>query len=450
MATLSTLVDDVLKRLNDDGTLFTRAEVTRWLSEGLRRIAVQSKHARTFTALDMPPRHFTAITHQWESNLANGSYRKWTFTHQNGQRECTFLWEAQAADEAPIESHLRAVSNLWEITTQAGEVDAPYRFYLPKNESIVYSVWHDHERLISATTSTLDTLEDRWWSIDGEPFLYTQGLGPSETFEIFEIDTEYRQSYDHVDRNQGFPRSFSGDRTYSVDSESHEWGYAYAWNGESAAPSTQLTGIGRRFTQGPEHDTVNDEQGFFYTHDWEGQQHRGEEVTVSTFVAETNPLRFDPDVDPPVGELFNLAQGIFRKGVSTSRQYFPSSQWNVLGGCRAFGSSDDAVLVWHSVLPPDTPSEEAEINIIPDQVRKYLIYYAMGVLLNRQGEGYDPALAEHYNLRASRGPILMHKLGNVSRAATTYTRGVTGRSTERGNRLPRLPSNFPRAPWLRD
>ena len=195
MATLSVLIDDILERLHDDGTLFSRAEILRWLNEGYRFITNQTRHAKTFTAFDLPPRHTRAITHDWEEKtLGSGSFRKWTFTHQNGVRECTFLWEAQQADGLTPSAQLKAVSQLWEMSVSEGRADAHFRFMLPRNESVIHMVWHDQERLTPVTIRALDSFEDKWWTIDGEPFHWSQQLGPANSFEIFEIDNIYRQS----------------------------------------------------------------------------------------------------------------------------------------------------------------------------------------------------------------------------------------------------------------
>ena len=456
-ADIADMVTDILSRLNDDGTLFTRAEILRWISEGYRRFTNQTQPARTFTALDMPPRHTRAITHPWESNDTigsgdgfSGTYRKWTFTHQNGRSECTFLWEAQAADNIPVTPQLRAVSQLWELSLGEGDIDAHYRFALPRNEAVIHGVWHDHDRLEATTTQILDGLEDKWWTVQGEPTVYAQTLGDANTFDVYEIETEYQQAYEHREASRGSPRGFSGDRTYVINSGLTSWGYAYAWNGEPQTPSVQLTGPGRRFTLGPVSDvTFNQGDGFFYTHTWEGQVHAGETPTASSAIAETNPIRYDPAVDPPVQSTIDIELGIYRKGLSPDRQYFPSAQWQVQGIARRWGSSKDNILVWHSVNATDILSEADTLPLIPPRVRKYLAFFALSILFNRQGEGYDPALAGHYQQRASRGVVLLHKLANVTRTNAMYTREVGPHSPRVRNRLPQLPSNFARASWLR-
>lgn len=448
MVTVKDLIDDIQERLHDNGSIFTRAEILNWIDEGYRRVTNEVRHAKTMTALDIPPRHHTAYTQPWEQQHVEGSHRKWTFTHQNGQRECTSLWEAQQEDGVTPSTQLRSVSHLWEIShnPSTGEADAQYRFFLPKNEDVPITVWYDHKRLVPLTSRALDTLEDKWWSVDGEPINYSQGLGNTTDFDIFEIESTYGQAYEHRNGPFGLPRGFDGDRTYTVDSDQETWDFGYAWFGEpQAADAGALTGIGRSFTIGATDD------GFHYTFSWEKQQHDGETVTAATEgTVTTTPFTFDVSTDAQAESLTgDLEVGLFRKATSTQRQYFPSFQWFVFGIARKWNSSEpNHLLVWHSVNSNEVLSEDDDLDMLPEQLKKYLIYYALSILLNRMGEGYDAALAGHYQLRARRLWFIMRKLANVGRLSENYIRsGLRDRPRTR-TALPQLPGNYPRAPWL--
>lgn len=429
MATLASLVDDILSRLQDDETLFSRAEIVRWLSEAYRRMTYAARPAKTFTAFDLPPRHTSAIMFDWERHFANGSYRKWTFTSDNGHTECTFLWEVQQnAGVANPTNGTPAVSNLWELAYVSAEVDTHYRIMLPKEDKGVIRVWHDHQSIAPATAKQFDSTETEWWRIGGEPYAWSQTLGNSRELEIYEIETAYYQSFEIKGSDQGQPRSWhETDHTFSIESGERSWGYGYSCDGESSWGGTVLSGVGRRFTFGPNED------GNFYTHAWEGD---ADDVTEDQCV--TNAFEYDSDIEV----------GIFRQATSPDRQYFPSHQWQVTGAMRQAGKSEDAILVYHDVFASDLTVESQETVMIPDQLRKYLVYYALATLFNRQGEGYDPALASHYEFRASRGLDLLKKLANVYRLDESYVRGG-GHRANRQPPLPQLPSNYPRAPWLR-
>src|SRR5688500_7201673 len=114
------MVDNVLARLQDDGTIYSRDEIMRWLSEAYRSLTYRGKHVRTFTAFDMPPRHANAITYDWEKNVVKGTWRKWTFSH--GLSEHTYLWEIQQLGGMEPEPSSRAVTHLWEMSQGEGEV----------------------------------------------------------------------------------------------------------------------------------------------------------------------------------------------------------------------------------------------------------------------------------------------------------------------------------------
>lgn len=434
MPSLAALVDDILLRLQDDETLFTRAEIVRWLSEAYRQMSHRTRFAKTFSTMDMPPRHTRAITFNWERNIGSGSWRKWTFTNQNDHTECTFLWEVQQAGgmDSPGSGTV-AVSNLWELAYASGSVDTHYRFMLPKQDAGIIHVWHDHDFISAVTAKILDSTETAWWYIGGsEPYVWLRSLGDAHSFDVYGIDTEYFQSFDVSTMDMGNARGWfeAGENTdtYAPDSGIASWAYAYAWDGEpESGASGAISGVGKRFTFGPNED------GNYYTHDWEGDTHPYLEAAVGT-------TGFESGVD--------LEIGLMRSGVSSSRQYWPSHQWQTTGTLRQAGKSENALLVYHDVYAADITGEETETPMLPDPLRKYLGYYALSILFNRQGEGYDPALAGHYELRAARGFKFLQAFGMIQRADQHFVRGGGQRGT-REPPLPQLPADYPRAPWLR-
>lgn len=431
MVTLSSLIDKVLERLHDDGTTFSRQEILGWLSEGYRRFTFNGKHVKTFTALDMPPRHANAITYDWERNACNGTWRKWTYTSENGLYECSYMWEAQMlAGAASPGVGTSAVTHLWELAFTGEAVDTHYRFMLPKNDAHILEVWHDEERLNSTAVKNLDTTEDKWWQIGGETYAWSQSLSDDNTFEVWEIQTEYHESFIHTD-TVGSPRAWSeDDHTFNVASDAHTWDFAYTFNGEglwSASPF--FTGIGWQFA-----DT--DGEGMYYTYPWEQDATITEDApTVYTYAWES------PDIE-------QLEIGIVRKATSENRQYFPSYQWSCQGVIRQASKTEDAILIHHRVVAKEQLQEEDSLDMLPPQMTKYLIYYALSVLLNRQGIGYDPALAGHYEMRAGRAIPVLRNLGMITRTDDEFVRGG-GQRGRHEPALPSLPSNFPRAPWLR-
>jgi len=429
---MSSLIDKVLERLHDDGTMFPRAEILGWLSEGYRRLTFNGKHVKTFTALDMPPRHANAITYDWERSTCNGSWRKWTHTSENGEYECTYIWEAQILSGAdPPEAEYTTVTHLWELAYAGAPVDTHYRFMLPKNDAHILQVWHDEERLTSATAKSLDSTEDKWWQIGGETYVWSQSLSDDTTFEVWEIDTAYHESF-YLDRETGAPRAWiEDDHTFTITSDSVTWDYAYTFNGEATWSTLPFDGMGWRFTDATDEETV-------YTYPWEADltlEDPGEEAHSYTYPWESESLT-------------HLEIGIMRAASSQERQYFPSYQWNCQGVIRQASKSEDAILIYHRVVAPEQLREEDNLDMLPPQMTKYLIYYALGVLLNRQGIGYDPALAGHYEIRAGRAVSVLRNLGKITRTDDAFVRGG-GQGGRREPPLPSLPSNYPRAPWLR-
>lgn len=429
MVRMADLIDKVLERLHDDGTTFPRAEILGWLSEGYRRLTFNGKHIKTFTALDMPPRHANAITYDWERNTCNGTWRKWTHTSLNGQYECSYIWEAQQMTGAvPEEVEYTAVTHLWELAYAGGSVDTHYRFMLPKNDAHILELWHDEERLTSASAKSLDTTEDKWWQIGGETYAWSQSLSDDTTFEVWEIDTEYHESFTHT-AEVGSPRGWTEDEhTFTVTGDTVSWDYAYTFNGEGTWQATD--GLGWRFT------IVEDEETYYtYPGEMDGTLDEDTESVSYTYPWESDTLE-------------HLEIGIMRYASSQERQYFPSYQWSCYGVIRQASKSEDSILIYHRVVAPEQLQEEDSLDMLPPQMTKYLVYYALGILLNRQGIGYDPALAGHYDMRAGRAIPILRNLGKITRTDDEFVRGG-GQRGRREPPLPSLPSNFPRAPWLR-
>lgn len=61
---------------------------------------------------------------------------------------------------------------------------------------------------------------------------------------------------------------------------------------------------------------------------------------------------------------------------------------------------------------------------------------------NRQGELYEPNMAEYYRMRFRRGVILLTKIKNVGYADTQYGRDRAMRPG-RAPALPQLPDRYP-------
>lgn len=441
MATVKTIIDLALQRVGDEGLDdHTRAEVLLWIDEAYRKAASQAEHARTFTAMSLPPRHVWANTYDHEarlsapaaaSDITSGPYRKFTFTHESGKRECTYLWEAQSSVGETTTPGTRSVTQLWELSSGEGESVQTYRFSLNPTNSRVLRVWQNDRPVLSTTRNQLDNLFDDWWATVGLIRFYASSPDYAQ-YDLYEISTEYRQPYDNIG-TKGLPTSFSGDRTYEIDSDTDSWGYSYAWSGEPQAHQNALPGIGRKFTFGPE-------DNYHYTYSWEGQAHRGETVTAATESSAVTSSFEQPA---------NLEVGIPRFIVSPDRQYFPSPQWEVQGIPRAYASSDDNLLVYHQVLPTELVVESDELLMIPDQLHKYLVYFAVAMMMNRQGESYDPALSGHYFQRADRIIQLLSRYRMATRLNVRYERGRTRTRRDLAPNLPGMPSNFPLAPWVR-
>jgi hypothetical protein len=438
MATVASHLDYIQGRLHDGGSIWTREELLNWFNDGYRRLTVTAQHAKTFSSFALPPRHSFARTQEWEPrHTFGGTHRKFTIAHDSSRMQGTVHWEVESAHGLEATIAFQNVTQLWELSAATDEVNQHYRLYFPATHDRVLALWWDHRRLEPISVRELDYLEDAWWRVQGQPYFWTEGLGRDRTVEIYEIETEYRQDYHLVNFEQGAPRRFSGDRTYAV-SATGTWDYAYTADGEPQTQSvyeTGLTGVGYRFTL----DATNTYHG---TQVWEPQTLSGDTVDPGTSTV-TSVWEQEFQLLPE----FRLGLGLIRSIDSTLRQYWPVSIGQLNGIVRRIGSSEEAILMWHTVLP-ELLTEEDTPHLLPRQLEKYLRYYTLLAAFNRQGEGIDLNLALHYQSRFGRGGQLLRRLANITYRDEEFMRepvAIISRQLPR----PQLPSNFARAAWLR-
>lgn len=427
--------------IGSDGLVWTRSELLSWLQDGYRLLLARTRQARQFTILDVPPRFSFAYTFPWErQHLQGGSGRQWTYPSHGSQRQTTTLWETeQRAGLTPL-AGFTTVTHLWELAYTSTQVDHHYRFALPEAHDQLLSVWHDHERLVPTTMRQLDRLDTAWYRVEGEPLRWTPGLDQVGTFEVYEIETEYQQSWEQRNGFYGVPRAPSGENTYTVSHQAglSSWAYAYATDGEVA---DGLSGVGYRFTQ----TAVDGYQG---TQAWELDMLNSETTLTGGSIIGTYPW----EADHGATNVGSLPVGLLRSASSADRQYLAQPSWSApLGTLRRIRSSEENLLVYHAVTPSPPDLEDTHTctpEILPAPLHKYLTYYVLSFAFNRQGEGYNPNLALHWQQRFERGVRFLRKLGELAYRDVQFKRQPVGR---RPGRIPQpqLPSDYPAVPWLR-
>jgi len=137
--------------------------------------------------------------------------------------------------------------------------------------------------------------------------------------------------------------------------------------------------------------------------------------------------------------------GIIRSIASGERDYVAQPTWQpALGTIRDWGSSDDNLMIWETVVPDEPALVEADTPwLVPAQLQKYLRAYVLAQAFMRQGELENAAAAAWFLYWWERGKLLMRHLGWVTRRDRGYQRNGPAQ-TRRAVPRPRLPSTFPR------
>ena len=356
----------------------------------------------------------------------------------NATKRVTYRWEAEQLEGVTTTNGLEGITQHWE-RAYSGDVDRHYVFALPKNTEQIRRVAYDDQRLSSTSVRELDETQDGWFKRFGEPNWWTMGLGRNRTIELFEVDVTYTQSYDLKGHEEGMPRYLSGSRTYatSVGVDAPDNSYAFSTDGESdhltAGSTPSLSGMGWRFTK----DVVST---YHCTQSWEVDHLNGDTLSTGATVG-----TYSWENAYGASEV-TFSTGTIRGVTSTARQYLPvphtTGQLIVNGIVRDFKSTVESLSVLESIVPLFNLGETDIADMIPDQMTKYIRYYALSKALGRIGEGYNKELSDHYMLRFNHGVSFLKRLQDVTQRDRNYQ---TQPRTELRRRPPRvrLPSEYP-------
>jgi hypothetical protein len=134
--------------------------------------------------------------------------------------------------------------------------------------------------------------------------------------------------------------------------------------------------------------------------------------------------------------------GLIREISSPDRQYHNTIPWQRHGTIRSWASSEDNLLSYTVREPDRELTEDDTLSMVPVPLEKYVTYYALAMIYNRQGELYEPNLSEHYRFRYRRGVQILSRIRNVAYRDAEYSRDQA--LDRRGPALPSLPDNYQR------
>lgn len=436
--TIGTIIDQAQEFLHDSGAIWTRAELLNWANDGYRQLLARSHAVVRPFQIDVPGRTAWSGTQEWEDRHGSGTFRVFTFQVESASVSATYKWEAEfLAGLTPTDSG-DCIAQLWELP-YADSVDQHMRLVLSKQHDKPVKVYHDDRRLIGASVKELDTLTTEWWKQTGSPiFWFPSEGGRDGTYEIYEVDAGYVQSYDQQESDAGIPRRFSGSRTYQSQSAVDRWDYAYS----SGPDSGMASGLGYRFTTPTSGGTYD------ATFDWEVTQIDTGTSSSTTSEALVNTQPWEINLNSTLVAVFPPL-GMPRLITSPDRQYmgapYANAEFSTLGIPRDFKSSADAIAIWEIVVSATELDEDDGLSLIPEQMAKYLKFYVLSRAFSRKGRGFRPDIAQHFTALFQVGVDLLSKIGNQGFIDRTYARESI--VPTHGYRVPQvqLPPEFERA-----
>lgn len=441
MPTAAEILYDVRTKLHDrTGLLWSDDELMDWLNDGYEEFCASTRCVTELYQMDLPPRYAYTYCHDWEDAFtSSGPGRMLFIPALNGVYRCTSAWEVEFLEGLPTTISEPGVTQMWERAFVS--TDRHYQVALPENHEIIQRVAYDNRALYPSTVRELDELRSKWYMQGTQPHWWTNGTGRVNTVEIYEIKTDYQQSYAPLDYEDfGFARYFSGSRSYQVESTvSNAYGYTSSGDGQALdlATSSLLTGLGWRFTLAGSNAAAT-----FCTHAWEKELVEGSTTFSSSpgYVCTYHWEYIFLNQTPPA-----FGVGTIRSIESEDRQYWAQNASNsaaFYGGIRQFQSSDEALEVWHTVVPRVDLGENDTPDLLPSQAHKYLRYFVLAKAFGRQGPGMQLALSQLYMSQFDRGVKTWKRLTNVAKDDMTMQREAVAGVGRTRLPLVRLPATF--------
>lgn len=437
--TVEKILDQCQSLLHDDGSVWSREELLRWLQDGYRQLLYSSGVVRRPYQLDLPGRVASSASVDWELHDVPGTARIFTRSVGNRPTRVTFLWEVEQVeprpdDIAPTNSY-QVVTQLWE-QAHTEDIDSHFRFALPRQSDRPLKVYWDSKRLAHTSVREIDQAYDRWWRDAGEPIATLPGVGPEKSLEVYLLQTDYIQTYDLKGYEAGLPRLFSSsdsDRTYAVSSLTDTWDYAYT----NSPDSGMVAGFGLNIAQ------TLIEAGSRGLYSWESDTTSTTNDTNGDTVGTISTFHWEVEF---AGLYVQLGVGTARNVTSPDRQYlgvaYDSGQ-DLFGIPRRLASSDGALTIWHSIVPERNLTEVDEPDLLPRQCHKYIKFYVLAQAFARAGQGHRPDLAEHWSALYQLGVGLLTVLGTPSVFDRVYAREQVRDASIQAPPRVRMPATFP-------
>jgi hypothetical protein len=431
----------IREKLHDvSGVIWADSELLDWFNDAYGRFLSRTRCVTELYQLDLPPRYAYSYCYEWEDAFTSqGPSRMLLWPGLNAVYRCTGAWEVEFLEGLTPTNSEPGFSQMWERAYAT--TDRHYQVILPQNHEIIHRVGWNNRALYPTTVRELDELRSKWYLEGTQPHWWTNGTGRINTVELYEVETEYHQSYAPLDyQDYGFARTFSGSRTYAVDSSAaNAYGYTDSGTGQALAlsPTALISGLGWRYTR-----AASDSDNSFCAHVWEEELVEGSS-TFSSSPGYICTYHWEASFLNQTLPVFGV--GTIRSITSPDRQYWAqnaSTSAAFYGGIRQFQSGEDALEIWHTVVPRETLQLTDTPDLLPTQAEKYLRYFVLSRAFGRSGPANNAQLAAHYLQRFDQGVATWTKLTNVAKEDQVIVRETADGSGPRRVPLVRLPANF--------
>jgi hypothetical protein len=390
----------IRNKLRDpEGKIWARSLIVDTFNDCQKEIQVKTKFIEDIDVIEIPPLYDISYMHDWEwRHFPEGidrAYRSLRYSEQGGFTFChrfeSEMYFGRNNDLADEGTHFVFP---WEgmMADTPGEV---IRFKFPSDFHSTIYIAYDRKPLDFEHKKTIQMSDQGYVNTDGEPYCYYREDDLDNEFVLYPK-----------------PQANFDDETNITHVYTHSW------------EAGLLSGEGEMFGV---LDSVNSRT---YIYLWElGFTGQADVGIRSMFESEEGSL-----AQYAAGDSSDVFGAIsFREGDLLSQE---------TGFSTDILDDDGNVILIYSGIGRDVSLDADESNL-PKFLRKYIEYGVLEQCYGSNNDGRIQSLAEYWRYRYLTGIQMIKKFMIVRKQDRNYRMISSDRATNRNQRHPRLPSNYP-------
>jgi len=149
MTTIGEQLDLVQQQLHDEGQLWSRDQLLRWMNDAYDDLLTQARCTTRLTQIPVPPRYGYTFCYEWEDAFTDQApSRMMLWPALNNLMRCTYYWEAEFLEGVTPTNSRAGITQDWE-RSHIADADHHFVYALPHDTDLVRYVRWNHKRLFA-------------------------------------------------------------------------------------------------------------------------------------------------------------------------------------------------------------------------------------------------------------------------------------------------------------